>query len=168
MLFDWGLTPVLPQLQWGAEMIALRTLAFSASLVATPAAFAQVAVVDAWVRGVVPAQTTTGAFMQLRSANDTTLVAVSSPAAKVVEIHQMKMEGDIMRMSAVGKLALPAGATVKLEPGGYHVMLIGLVAPLKEGDAVPITLTFEDRNGKKTSTEVKAAVRALTAPAHKH
>jgi copper(I)-binding protein len=74
-----------------------------------------------------------------------------------------------MRMSAVDRLALPAGKAVKLEPGGYHVMLMGLVAPIKEGDTVAITLALKDKDGKPWSVDVKAPVRALAAaPAPKH
>ena len=132
------------------------------ALAAAPA-LAQVAVADAWVRGTVPAQKATGAFMQLTSPTETALVAASSPAAKVVEIHEMKMEGGMMRMKAVDRIALPAGKPVALSPGGYHVMLMDLAAPLKEGDTVTVTLTFADKDGRKTTQDVKAPVRALTA-----
>ena len=74
----------------------------------------------------------------------------------------MKMEGGMMKMDAVDKLALPAGKAVELKPGGYHVMLMDLVKPLKEGDTVPLQLTFEDKAGKKQTVEVKAEVKALT------
>ena len=110
-------------------------------------------------------QKTTGAFMQLNSAVDTALVAVTSPAAKIVEVHGMKMEGGMMKMHAVDKLALPAGKTVDLRQGGYHVMLVDLVAPLKEGDTVPLKLTFEDKGGAKRTVDVMAVVRPLTAGA---
>lgn len=149
-------------------MKRLRSLALVAALVAAPSVLAQVAVIDPWVRGVVPAQKATGAFMQLRAAADTTLVGASSPAAKIVEIHRMSMEGGVMRMSAIDKLALPAGRTVRLEPGGYHVMLMGLVEPLKEGDTVAITLALKDKHGRPFTVDVKAPVRALSAPAPKH
>ena len=76
----------------------------------------------------------------------------------------MKKDGGMMKMSAIDALALPAGKTVELKPGGYHVMLMDLAQPLKEGETVPLTLTFEDKAGKKqTQVEVKAPVRALTA-----
>ena len=120
-------------------------------------------VTDAWVRGTVAGQKATGAFMQLKSPADTALVAAASPVAKIVEIHEMKMEGGMMKMNAVDKLALPAGKAVDLKPGGYHVMLMDLVKPLKEGDTVPLQLTFEDKAGKKQTVEVKALVRPLTA-----
>jgi copper(I)-binding protein len=126
---------------------------------------AQVTVSDAWVRGTVTGQQATGAFMQLKTPADATLVSASSPIAGVVEIHEMKMDGGVMKMSAIKRLGLPAGKAVDLKPGGYHVMLMDLKQPLKEGDTVPVTLTFEDKAGKKQTVEVKAPVRALTAPA---
>jgi periplasmic copper chaperone A len=75
----------------------------------------------------------------------------------------MKQESGMMKMNAVGRIALPANKTVELKPGGYHIMMMELAQPLKEGDTVPLTLTFEDKAGKKQSVEVKASVRALTA-----
>jgi len=148
---------------------ATRLMIAGLVVIALPAV-AQVAVTDAWVRGTVAGQKATGAFMQLKSPADSSLVAVSSPAAKIVEVHEMKVEGGMMKMSAVDKLALPAGKAVELKPGGYHVMLMDLVKPLKEGDTVPLQLTFEDKAGKKSTVDVKAAVKSLTtggAPAPK-
>jgi copper(I)-binding protein len=133
--------------------------------IALPAAAADVSVTGAWVRGTVAGQKSTGAFMQIKSPADTALVAVSSPAAKIAEVHSMKMEGGVMKMNAVDKLAVPAGQGVELKPGGYHVMLLDLVAPLKEGDSVPLKLTFEDKAGKKETLDVKAVVRPLAAGA---
>jgi copper(I)-binding protein len=106
-------------------------------------------VTDPWVRGTVTGQKATGAFMQLKSPADAALVEAASPVAKIVEIHEMKMEGGMMKMRAVEKLPLPAGKAVELKPGGYHVMLMDLVQPLNEGDTVPLKLTFEDKAGRK-------------------
>jgi periplasmic copper chaperone A len=131
-------------------------------------ALAQVTVADAWVRGTVAGQKASGAFMKLTSATDAILVGAASPVAAVVEIHEMAHEGGMMRMRAIGELKLPAGKAVELRPGGYHVMLMDLKQPLKEGETVPVTLTFRDASGKKTSQEVAVPVRALTAPAMKH
>ena len=132
---------------------------------------AQVVVTDAWVRGTVTGQKVTGAFMQLKAPADMALVAVSSPVAKIVEIHEMKHEGGMMRMNAVDKVALPAGKVVEMKPGGFHVMLMDLVAPLNAGETVSLQLTFEDRAGKKQTLEVKVMVRAINnsgpAPAPK-
>jgi len=138
------------------------------ALLAAPA-LAQVTVTDAWVRGTVPGQKGTGAYMQLTSAADMTLIGVASPAAKVAEIHEMAQDGNMMRMRAVDQLALPAGKAVALKPGGYHVMLMDLAHPLKEGDVVAVTLTFADKAGKKVTQEINAPVLGLTAamPAQK-
>ncbi len=81
----------------------------------------------------------------------------------------MKLDGGVMRMSALRELALPAGKPVALQPSGYHVMLMDLTRPLHEGDVVPLTLTVEDAAGHRSKVDVQAKVRALTAaPATTH
>ena len=142
----------------------LSFLGLVLAFIAAPA-LAQVTVSDAWVRGTVPGQKATGAFMSIKSASDAALVSASSPVAGIVEIHEMAMEGGVMKMRAVPKLPLPAGKPVELKPGGYHVMLMDLKQQLKEGDTVPVTLAFTDKDGKKVTQEVKAPVKALTSPA---
>jgi periplasmic copper chaperone A len=134
------------------------------------AAHAQTAVKDPWVRGTVPQQKATGMFAQLTSSTGGKLVSASSPVANVVEIHEMAMEGDVMKMRAIPGLELPAGKPVELKPGGYHVMLIDLKQALKEGDKVPVTLVIEGKDGKRESVEVSAPVRALGGDKveHKH
>jgi len=143
----------------------LRSLAVASIAVALPAFAADVSVTGAWVRGTVAGQMTTGAFMQLSSPVDTTLVAVTSPAAKIAEVHEMKMDGGMMKMRAADKIAIPAGKPVELKPGGYHIMLVDLVAPLKDGDSVPLKLTFEDKTGAKQTVDVKAVVKPLASGA---
>jgi periplasmic copper chaperone A len=142
-------------------------IALLSSIVVAPAASAQVSVSDAWVRATVPAQRASGAFMTLRSAQPARLISASSPVAGVVEIHEMKMEGDTMRMRAIDALALPAGQSVELAPGGYHVMLMELKQTLKEGDTVPLSLTIE-AEGKRSTVEVAAPVRKLAEKKHQH
>ena len=122
---------------------------------------AAVTATDAWVRGTVPAQRTTGAFVVLESSEEAKLVAVSTPAAKSAEIHASEMKDGIMHMHALDALARPAGRRVELKPGGYHIMLVGLTRPLAAGDKVPLTLTIEDRRGRRSRLEVRAEVRAL-------
>lgn len=137
-------------------------VAAALTLAAAPFAAAQVTVADAWVRAVVPGQMATGAFMRVTAATDAALVGAASPAARIVEIHEMKMDGGVMKMSAIDRLPLPAGKAVDLKPGGYHVMLMDLAQPLKAGDTVPITLTVVDKAGKAQKVEVRAGVRPLT------
>lgn len=148
---------------------------FVAAALLSATAHAQVTVKDAWVRATVPQQKATGAFMQLNAAKDSKLVSASSPVTPVVEVHEMTMQDSVMKMRQIPGLDLPAGKTVELKPGGYHVMLMDLKQPMKEGDTVPLTLVFEGKDGKRESVEVKAAVRALNTagkPAaqgeHKH
>ena len=98
----------------------------SCLLLAGPGAWAQTQVSEAWIRGTVAQQQATGMFATLTSAQGGRLVAASSPVAGVVEIHEMVMDGNVMRMRAVPALELPAGKAVMLKPGGYHVMLMAL------------------------------------------
>ncbi|MES2945980.1 MAG: copper chaperone PCu(A)C [Pseudomonadota bacterium] len=128
----------------------------------------------AWARATVQGQKGTGAFMSLTAKEATQLVGISSPAAGVAEVHEMKMEGDIMKMRAVPALDLPAGKKVELKPGGYHVMLMDLKAPLAKDSTVPVTLLFKDAKGVESRLELKLPVSAVApagaaAPAeHKH
>lgn len=138
-------------------------LATLVALAAIGPALAQTTVTDAWVRGTVPQQKVTGAFMHLKSAQGGKLVSAATPAAGMVELHSMSMDGSTMRMEAVPHVDLPAGTTVALQPGGYHVMLMDLKAPLKAGDTVPLTLVVEGRNGQRETLQVKATVRPLGA-----
>ncbi|MEN9317409.1 MAG: hypothetical protein RIS35_3802 [Pseudomonadota bacterium] len=143
----------------------LKILALACALTLSGTALAQVTVTDPWVRGTVAQQGATGAFMSLTASADTKLVGVASPAAEVVEIHEMAMDGGVMRMRAVPGLDLPAGKAVELKPGGYHVMLINLKKPLSAGDIVPITLTLEKAPGQRSKVEINAPVRALSGAA---
>jgi copper(I)-binding protein len=152
-------------------MTTLQKILVLASVAATtvlaPNSWAQTTVQDAWVRGTVAQQKATGAFMQITSAQGGKLVAVATPVAGVAEIHEMKMEGSVMKMAAVSALELPAGKAVWLKPGGYHLMLMELKQALKEGDSVPLTLTVQGMDGKKELVELKLPVKALgmAAPA---
>ena len=133
---------------------------------------APVTVEGAWARASVQGQKGTGAFMQLTAREPLTLVGASSPAAGVAEVHEMKMEGDVMRMRAIPALELPAGKAVALKPGGHHLMLMDLKAPLKPDTQVPVTLTFRNAKGETSSLQLSVAVSAQppagAAPAHKH
>ncbi|AQY65959.1 MULTISPECIES: copper chaperone PCu(A)C [Pseudomonas] len=133
-------------------------------------ASAQVQVSDAWVRATVPGQPSSGAFMTVTADSDSKLLRVASPVAKDVQIHEMSMKDDVMRMGPVDSITLPAGTPVKLDPDGYHVMLMGLTGQIKEGDQVPLTLTVENAKGERQTVEVKAAARGLDgmAPGKMH
>jgi periplasmic copper chaperone A len=149
-------------------MNAKTTSAALLSLLLATTAFAQatppVKVEAAWARASVQGQMGTGAFMHITAAQPMSLVGVSSPAAGVSEVHEMKMEGDVMRMRPIGQLPLPAGKTVELKPGGYHLMLLDLKAPLMPGTSVPVTLRLRDAKGAETRLDLQVPV-ATRAPA---
>ena len=117
----------------------------------------------------MPQQKATGLFAEITSAKGGRLLSVSTPVAGVVEIHEMAMEGDVMKMRArPAGLLLPAGKAVALKPGGYHVMLMDLKQQLKAGDTVPVTLVVEGADKKRETVEIKVTVKDLAATAPKH
>lgn len=150
--------------------ISTRSIVFAAALLCAGTAFSQTAVKDAWVRGTVEPQKATGAFMHITSVQGGKLVGVQSPVAGVAEVHEMAMDGNVMKMRPISALDLPAGKAVELKPGGYHVMLMDLKQPLKAGETVPLTLTVEGKDGKRETLELKVPVKAAGAaqPEHKH
>ena len=134
-------------------------------------ALAQVEVSGAWARPAVPGQTGTGAFMTLNSKDGARLIGAASPVAGVVEIHEMAMDGTVMRMRPIAAIELPAGRNVQLKPGGHHVMLLDLKRPLKAGEKLPLELRIETRDGKRITQPIEVEVRtapAGQADAHKH
>ena len=142
-----------------------RMVLVSSLGVVSTAALGQIQVKDAWVRGSVPAQTATGAFMEITSKSDSKLVGAASPAAGKVEVHNMKMENGVMKMAPVAAIDLPAGKPVLLGPGGYHVMLMDLKQQLKAGEKVVIMLSLEGADRKRQTMPVTADVRELTSAA---
>ena len=154
-------------------MKTLRINLLAAMAFVSVAASAQTTVKDAWVRGTVAPQKATGAFMQITSAQGGKLVSAQSPVAGVTEVHEMAMDGNVMKMRALpAGLDLPAGKAVDLKPGGYHVMLMDLKQPLQDGESVPLTLVVEGKDGKRETLELKVPVKALSAAKpmadHKH
>jgi copper(I)-binding protein len=128
-------------------------------LVSSFAAAQTVTISNPWARATVQGQKATGAFMTVTSKENSKLVAASTPVAGIVEIHEMKMDKDVMKMSALPNgLDLPAGKAVDLKPGGFHIMLMDLKLPLNKDVAVPLTLTFQDSSGKKSQQVVQVPV----------
>ena len=154
---------------------ALRYLVpMLALLLATTAHAQNLNVQNAWVRATVQGQKATGAFMQITAPAASTLISVSTPVAGVAEVHEMKMDGDVMRMRPLPKgLELPAGKAVQLKPGGYHLMLMDLKLPLQKDTTIPITLTLRDSKGVQSTQDLRVPVLSA-APAgqaehqHKH
>lgn len=129
--------------------------------------FAQAALLPkvegAWVRSAVPGQQGTAAFMKLTAPRAMQLVGVSTPVAATAEVHEMKMEGEVMTMRPMAKLDLPAGRAVELTPSGRHLMLQDLKVPLAPGASVPVTLLLRDAKGVESKLELKLPV-ASQAP----
>ena len=141
-----------------ALLVALAALTVGSALAQT--ADPAININDAWVRTTVPGQKATGAFMKITATEGTRLVGASTPVAGVAEVHVMKMDGDVMQMRALPGLELPAGKTVELKPGGYHVMLMDLKAALPKDSTVPLTLLFKDAKGVQSKIELKLPVSA--------
>ena len=141
----------------------ILTLLLTSLMLST--AWAQnVSVQSAWARATVQGQKATGAFMTLTSKTDTRLVGVSTSVAGVAEVHEMKMDNNVMQMRALRDgLALPAGKAVALQPGGFHVMLMDLKLPLQKDTTIPLTLRFKDAKGVESQLDIQLPV-AATAP----
>lgn len=165
------------------------TLAFATLLLASPAtlAFAQDAhshtaaqagdavtvgaleITGAFTRATLPNAPVGGGFFTIHNSGseDDRLVSASTPIAKATQIHEMAMEGDVMKMQELDDgLVIPAGETVVLEPGGMHLMMMGLTGAIKEGESVPVTLTFEKAG--EVTLDLAAAGTAADAPAAGH
>jgi hypothetical protein len=150
--------------------IIVRTAVVVLATLSASLTFAQTAVKDPWIRGTVPQQKGTGMFARITSSSGGVLVSGSSPVAGVVEIHEMAMVGDVMKMRPVAGLELPPGKVVELKPGGYHVMLMDLKKTLAAGETVPVTLVVEGKDGRRETIDLKVPVRSVAAATepHKH
>lgn len=149
----------------------LKQLIAAFCLLAAASAQAQVDVTDAWARATGKGQKATGVFMNLTAKKATRLVGIKTDLTPIAEVHEMKMEQDVMKMQTIKALDLPAGQTVSLKPGSFHVMLMDLKAPVEEDSHVIVTLLFEDAAGVKTQQEVHAVAKKAPmggADKHKH
>ena len=120
---------------------------------------AEVDVKSAWARPTVAGQTGTGAFMQLLSKDGARVLSASSDVAGVVEIHEMAMDGNVMRMRLMRSLDLAPGSAVQLKPGGQHMMLMDLKRPLTSGEKITVELRLETRDKKLVTQPIEIEVR---------
>lgn len=127
-----------------------------------------ISVQNAWVRPTVGEQDATGAYLTITSQDPVTLVGVASPAAEISEVHEMKMDGDIMRMRMAERIELKAGEPLELKPGGYHLMLMSLTAPIQAGQEIELSLQFEKADGSKIEMPVKALAGQNAGGGHHH
>ncbi|RCS59907.1 copper chaperone PCu(A)C [Parvibium lacunae] len=124
---------------------------------------------NAWVRATVNQQKATGAFMTLKATQPLRLIGVESSLTKTVEVHEMAMDGNVMRMRRLAEgLTLPAGTSVELKPGGYHIMLMDLKQAVQEGQVIPLTLIVEGADKKPQRITVQATARPLQGAAMQH
>lgn len=139
--------------------------ALIASIALCASAAAQTVVTDPWARATVPAQQSGGAYLTLRSPDAARLLAASSPVASNVQLHTMTMNGSTMSMREVAAVDLPAGQPVH----DFHIMLLGLKQPLKEGASIPLSVVIEHQGGKRETLQVAVPVKPLTyRPAMHH
>ena len=133
----------------------MRALWLLLAFVASPA-LAQMTIADAWTRATAPGAKIGAGYMTIHNASKAPdkLVSISSPAAEKVQTHVTVKDGDIFRMREVKGYDIPAGGAFELKPGGAHLMLVNLKAPLKEGDRVPLVLRFERAGEIKTELQV--------------
>lgn len=136
-----------------ATLVAASSLAFAHSF-----KLGAIEIGHPYARSTGPGMRTGGAYLSLENKGPADrLLSASSPVAAEVQLHVMKMEGDVMRMREVEAIDLPTGQTVTLAPGGLHVMLVGLKAPLKQGDKFPLTLKFEKSGETVVTVNVEGA-----------
>ena len=155
-----------------AKQVAFAVMAIALTAVST----AQVAapgpavptVSNVWVKTTVPGGSVSAAYMHIKSTTALKLVKAESSLAGIVEIHDMKMNGSVMQMKALDSLDIAVGKTVELKPGGTHVMLMKVKEPIRKGDKVPLTLTFEGADKKVTTIKLDAIARENDTQHHKH
>lgn len=150
------------------EVIAALTLTIAAILAsATGVSASSVMVMQAFARAsATPAATAAAAYVSVMNhgAEADRLIAVSSPAARTAEVHKSEEVDGVMKMAPAGALELPLHGTLEMKPGGYHIMLMGLAAPLRKGDEIEITLRFE----KAGDVTVRVPVGGVAAGGHDH
>ena len=137
-------------------------LGVSFSVYAQDAKVGSIKIENAYTRATVPGQQVAGGFMKIENKGSADqLVSASSPVAGEVQLHEMAMEGNVMKMRQVKDIAVPAGSAVELKPGGLHLMFMSIKSPLTAGESVPVKLKF----AKAGEVEVKMPVNAMGAGA---
>ena len=150
-------------------MTALALMAASISVSAHEFKLGAIAIGHPYARATVTGQPTGGGYLKLdNKGTDDRLVSASAAVSTAVELHVMKMEGDMMRMRQVDGIDLPAGKVVELKPGGFHIMFVGLKAPLKAGDQFPLKLKFEKAGEVTVDVKVEAPGKAAMPADMKH
>lgn len=138
----------------------LAAMAFACGASAWAQATAPVTVLAPWARASVQGQRVSGAFMTLVAQEPLTLISATSPVAGRTELHEMKMDGDVMRMRQLDSVDMKPGQPLQLKPGGHHLMLMDLKAPLAPNTSIPVTLTFRTAKGEQRQLALQVPVSA--------
>jgi periplasmic copper chaperone A len=157
-------------LKWIKQSAALALLAAASAAHAQDVMAGSMHIMKPWARATAPTATVGGGFMGLMNMGkaDDALLAVKANVSEKVELHTHSMDGGVMKMREVPRIDLPAGKTVELKPGGFHIMFINLKTPLKQGEKVPLTLVFEKAGEVKVSMAVDAMDAKSSGSEHKH
>jgi len=148
-----------------ASMIAVFGLGVAGLANAQNAKVGSLQIENAYTRSTVPGQMAAGGFMKIENKGAVDqLISASSPVAGEVQLHEMAMEGNVMKMRQVKDIPVPAGGAVELKPGGLHLMFMNIKAPLAAGETVPVKLKF----AKAGEVEVKMPVNAMGAQGSGH
>ena len=141
-----------------ALKVLILTMSFICSAFSQEAKLGKLKIEGAYIRSTAPAQSVAGGFMKIENLGTVDqLIAASSPSAVEVQLHEMSMDGNIMKMRQIKEILVPAGSSTDLKPGGFHLMLIGIKSPLKVGDSVPLKLKF----AKAGEVDVRFSVKAI-------
>lgn len=142
-------------------MPALRFISFILIFMLSACAKAESGIIisNAWARATAPGQQVAAAYMSLKSEQGATLIKAESDLAGTIELHSMTMENDVMKMRMLNELPLPAGKTVNLEPGGYHLMLFDLKQPLNAGQTAKFKLHLRTTAGNTQSMTLSLPIK---------
>ncbi|WP_353426744.1 copper chaperone PCu(A)C [Polynucleobacter sp. MWH-UH19D] len=146
-----------------ATMYAAVGMALCGSVMAQNASVGSIKVENAYTRATAPGQQVAGGFLKIENKGGADqLVSASSPVAGEVQLHEMAMDGNVMKMRQVKDIPVPANGSVELKPGGLHLMFMNIKAPLAAGETVPVKLKF----AKAGEVEVKMPVNAAASMKH--
>lgn len=147
----------------------LLSLALASPVLAADETIGSLTLKDAWVRASVPGQTNGAGYVKIenKGSKPDRLLSASSNASNMVELHTVITENGVAKMQEIKSLEIPAGKTVSMAPGGYHVMFIQLKAPFKDGTNIPVKLKFEHSGEVSLDFAVKPAVHNPNA-SHGH
>lgn len=139
-------------------------IALSSGAFAQNASVGSIKIEHAYTRATAPGQQAAGGFLQIENKGGAAdqLISASSPIAGEVQLHEMAMDGNVMKMRQVKDISVPANSEVELKPGGLHIMFMNIKAPLAVGETVPVKLKF----AKAGEVEVKMPVKAVAPMKH--